>query len=384
MSSAPVPTVPVSTGPIERVELQRVEDVPLARPLALAWDPGTVRTTDSFTIVRVHTADGRVGLGTVGRSKPAREAARHLIGADPAAVAGHRDLLAQTGGYGLDIALWDLVGQARGEPLWRLWGGSSDRVPAYASTVELGSPSRRADDAVGFADEGFRGFKIRLHHETLAEDLALATAVRDAVGDRLALMADANQARAAARGTAVRWDHRRALATARALADLGYAWLEEPLAADDLAGLARLRREGGLPIAGGERDQGHDRLAALAAGDAYDIVQPDGVTGGAIGWFPDLAARAAARGARLVPHHGGGGVGAWAHLHLAAAVANAGWCEVIRDRPGETPWPAQLVPRPPVLPDARGHVVAPTGPGLGIELDEELLAACTVAVTVVR
>ena len=361
-----------------------MEDVPLARPLALAWDPGTVRRVDSFTIARVHTADGRVGVGTVGRSKPAREAARALLGADPAAVAGHPELLGRSGGYGLDMALWDLVGQARGEPLWRVWGGAADRVPAYASTVELGSPERRAEDAVGFAQEGFRGFKIRLHHETLAQDLALAAAVREAVGDRLVLMADANQARAAAKGTAVRWDHRRALATAQALADLGFAWLEEPLPADDLDGLARLRREGGLPIAGGERDQGRERLTALADCDAYDIVQPDGVTGGAIGWFPGLAARAAARGARLIPHHGGGGVGAWAHLHLAAAVANAGWFEVIRDRPGETPWPAQLAPRPPALPDAGGHVVAPSGAGLGIELDEEFLAAHTADVTVIR
>lgn len=373
---------------IERVELQRVEGVPLARPLALAWDPGTVRRVDSFTIARVHTADGRVGVGTVGRSKPARETARHMLGTDPAAVAGDPGLLERTGGYGLDIALWDLVGQRRGEPLWQVWGGSgagpTRAVPAYASTVELGSPDRRADDAVGFADEGFQGFKIRLHHETLAEDLALANAVREAVGDRLVLMADANQARAAAVGGPVRWDRARAVATARALADLGYAWLEEPLAADDLEGLARLRGEGGLPIAGGERDQGHDRLAALAGGEAYDIVQPDGVTGGAVGWFPRLAALAATRGARLIPHHGGGGVGAWAHLHLAAAVPNAGWVEVIRDRPGETPWPAQLVPRPPVLPGPDGRVAAPAAPGLGIELDEELLAAHTVSVTVIR
>ncbi len=372
-------------GPrIVRVELQRVEDVPLTRPLALAWDPGAVRTVDSFTIARVHTDDGRVGVGTVGRAKPARAAAAALIGAPLLATDANAAALHDAGGaYGLDIALWDLIGQGRGEPLWRVWGGYGDRVRAYASTVEVGSDGRRAEDAVGFADEGYRGLKLRLHHDTLAADVALATAVRAAVGDRLTLMADANQARAAAVGTGVRWSYERARDTARALAELGYAWLEEPLADDDLDGLARLRDEGGLPIAGGERDQGPERLGALADGDAYDIVQPDGVTGGAIGGFVALAARAHRRGARLVPHHGGGGVGAWAHLHLAAAVPNAGWFEVIRDRPGETPWPAQLVPVPRIAIDGNGDVVAPPGPGLGITLDDERLAAHTVGVTVI-
>lgn len=369
---------------IARVELQRVEDAPLPRPLALAWDPGTIRTHDSFTIVRVHTDDGRIGLGTVGRAKPVRTAAAALLGADVRDVAANAQVLHDSGGaYGLDMALWDLVGQLAGEPLWRLWGGHADRVRAYASTVEVGDTARRVDDAVGFAEEGFRGLKLRLHHEALADDVALVAAVRAAVGDRLVLMADANQARAAEKGTAVRWTYERALDTARALADLDVAWLEEPLAADDLDGLARLRAEVGLPIAGGERDQGLDRLLALAASDAYDIVQPDGVTGEGIGRLVAVAAAAARRGARCIPHHGGGGVGAWAHLHLAAGLPNAGWFEVIRDRPGEMPWPAQYVPVPPVAVDAAGHVVAPSLPGLGISLDEAYLDRYTAGRTVI-
>lgn len=375
-------------GPrIARVELQRVEDVPLPRPLALAWDPGTVRTVDSFTIARVHSDAGMVGVGTVGRAKPARTAARELVGRALYDHEANARILHDAGGaYGLDIALWDLIGRHRDEPLWRLWGGGADRVRAYASTVEIGSVAQRARDAVGFADEGFRGLKLRLHHETIADDLALAAAVRESVGDRLVLMADANQARAAAKGTSVRWTPERALATARGLAALGFAWLEEPLAGDDLTGLSRLRAqaaEAGIAIAGGERDVGYEQLAAVTASGAYDIVQPDGVTGEAVSRFVELAALARSHGARVVPHHGGGGVGAWGHLHLAAGLGDAGWFEVIRDRPGETPWPAQLVPVPRIAIDAAGDVVAPVGPGLGITLDEELLAAHTVATTVI-
>lgn len=103
---------------IERVELQRVEDVPLPRPLAPAWDPGTVRHTDSFTIARVHADDGRIGIGTVGRAKPARAAARALVGRAVDDHDANARLLHDAGGaYGLDIALWDLLGQQRREPL---------------------------------------------------------------------------------------------------------------------------------------------------------------------------------------------------------------------------------------------------------------------------
>lgn len=387
VAGAPADPTGALPGPpcrLARVELLRLEDVPLPRPLALAWDPGVIRTVDSFTLVRAYSEDGAVGLGTVGRGRPAREAARALLGHDLQDTARTgRVLDAEGGGYGLDLAFWDLLGRQAGVPLWQLWGGATDRVRGYASTVELGSPAQRAEDAVGFAEEGFRGLKLRLHHATLAEDLALAAAVRSAVGDRLVLMADANQARAAHRDTEVRWDHARARDTARALAELGFAWLEEPLPAEDLAGLARLRDEGGLPISGGERDRGLARLLDVAGSGAYDVLQPDGITGESIGRIRQVAAVAAAHGTRCVPHHGGGGVGAWAHLHLAAALPNAGWFEVIRDRPGEQPWPAQQVPSPAVAVDAAGDVVAPPGPGLGIGWDEDLVARWTTARTVI-
>ncbi len=74
-----------------------------------------------------------------------------------------------------------------------------------------------------------------------------------------------------------------------------------------------------------------------------------------------------------VPHHGGGGIGTYAHLHLSAAVPNSPWLEVMRDRPGEFPWPAQYLPSPPIFPDSDGYVRLPDGPGLGIELDEEFV-----------
>ena len=365
---------------ILRVEIQRVEDVPLTRPLALGWDPGVVRSHDSFTVVRVHSDTGLTGVGTVSRSKPARLAAAALIGRDVGATGQNAQILRETGGaYGLDIALWDLLAQDAGVPLAGLWGAAVDRVPAYVSTVEVGAPEQRAEDALGFLAEGFRGLKLRLHHATLAEDLALAHAVREAVGEDMVLMADANQARAAARDTVVRWDFERALATARALEELDFAWLEEPLPADALPDLARLRDDVGIDIAGGERDQTLARFTEVIASEAYDIVQPDGVTGESLGELRRIGALAHAHGQRCIPHHGGGGIGTYAHLHLTAALPDARWLEVIRDRPGEIPWPAQQVPTVPIRVAADGAVAVPTGPGLGIELDEERIAGYTAS-----
>jgi L-alanine-DL-glutamate epimerase-like enolase superfamily enzyme len=95
---------------------------------------------------------------------------------------------------GVELALWDLVGKAAGLPLYKLWGAHTDRVRAYASLVEVRSPERRAEDALRLLDAGYRAVKLRLHSPTLKEDIAQVEAVRRAVGDRMEIMVDANQA----------------------------------------------------------------------------------------------------------------------------------------------------------------------------------------------
>jgi hypothetical protein len=95
---------------------------------------------------------------------------------------------------GVELALWDLVGKAAGLPLYKLWGAHTDRVRAYASLVEVRSPERRAEDALRLLDAGYRAVKLRLHSPTLPEDIAQVEAVRAAVGDRMEIMVDGNQA----------------------------------------------------------------------------------------------------------------------------------------------------------------------------------------------
>ncbi|HEU5315149.1 MAG TPA: mandelate racemase/muconate lactonizing enzyme family protein [Chloroflexota bacterium] len=362
---------------IARVEVQILRDVPTPRPLNFAWSPGGVTRATTFTLIRIYSDQGAVGYGTGGDPGATRSIGEQLVGKDPFATEQHSRLLRRGGNaWGIEVALWDLIGKLCGQPIYKLWGGYTDRIKAYASTVEIGTPEERAQHALGFYEEGFRAIKLRLHNETLAEDIALARAVRDAVGDRMELMADGNQAQTPVTPSAqpgVIWDHRRALYTARALEEMGFVWLEEPLSRYDFAGLARLNGSVGLAIAGGENNRFLHEFHWMLEQGCYDILQPDGLVSEGIGQLRKMAALAEVRNKLCVPHHGGGGIGTYAHLHFSASVPNSPWLEVMRDRPGEFPWPAALLPAKPIYPNQDGYVVVPDGPGLGIEVDEDFV-----------
>jgi D-galactarolactone cycloisomerase len=360
---------------IERVDVQVLRDVPLPRPLSFAWSPGTTTARTSFSLIRIVSDSGHVGYGTGGDPGATRSVGAQLVGTDPFDTERHIRLMRRGGNaWGLDVALWDLIGKICGQPLYKLWGGYTNKIKAYASTVEMGTPEQRAQDALGFYGEGFRAIKLRLHHETLQEDIALARAVRDAVGDRMELMADGNQAQTPVTPSVqagVIWDHKRALYTARALEEMGFYWLEEPLSRYDYAGLAKLNGSVGIAIAGGENNRYLHEFHWMLEQGCYDILQPDGLVSEGISQLRKLAAMAEVRNQLCIPHHGGGGIGTYAHLHFSASVPNSPYLEVMRDRPGEFPWPAQHLPTKPIMVDADGYVTLPDGPGLGIEIDEE-------------
>src|SRR5581483_8885915 len=138
-------------------------------------------------ILKIHTDEGIVGVGTPGYSVAGNLESwvkRQLIGKDPFAMEQHARMLRMAGGcFGVEIALWDLIGKACGQPLYKLWGGFADRVPAYASFVEVRSPEQRAEDTLRARDAGYRAVKLRIHDWTMAEDVAQVAAVRQAVGD---------------------------------------------------------------------------------------------------------------------------------------------------------------------------------------------------------
>jgi D-galactarolactone cycloisomerase len=167
-----------------------------------AWNPGTVTTwrIGGGSIVEIQTDQGLSGIGP-GIDPAELEAAKsQLIGKDPFSVeqlAG--PLRYYVGGSprtvsALEIALWDLIGKATGQPLYKIWGAAKNRVPAYASMIQLSTPEERVRMAVELKSQGWKAIKLRAHYPTLKEDVQLVEAVRKAVGDDMEIMVDANQA----------------------------------------------------------------------------------------------------------------------------------------------------------------------------------------------
>jgi L-alanine-DL-glutamate epimerase-like enolase superfamily enzyme len=371
----------------------RLLELPLPAPFRPAWGRGRVQTTQTVVLFELGTDDGLVGLGatTGGREAAAavdRFVTPHLLGQDPtrveylAGVIRDAEILGPPP-YCMEIPLWDILGKAAGLPVHRLWGGADDRVRAYAATGEVRAPEVRAEDVARLADEGFRAVKLRFHHDDPADDLAVARAVRERVGDRVQLMVDANQAAAdPGHGGHRVWDFRTALRVGRELTELGVTWLEEPLPRHDLAGLARLRdRLDGIRLAGGEDEHGLARFAELLERGCFDVLQPDAIKSATASAIRHLAAFAELSGVEVVPHTWGNGLGLLAHLHLAAAIPNCGWLEFPHDPPsGITAATRDQLLREPVTIDEHGDVLVPQRPGFGFRLDADRAAAHTVEV----
>jgi len=235
---------------------------------------------------------------------------------------------------GVDIALWDLIGKVCNQPLYKLWGGGKDRVPGYASMVQLSTPEERADLAARLMAEGWQAIKLRIHHETIAEDVATVQAVREAVGDGMAILVDANQAQSAGDWQpGVLWGYRRALDTARELQALGCFWLEEPLPRYAFGDLARLNDSVDMAIAGGENNRGVHEFMQMLQGNVYDILQPEGMVNGGLTDLRKIGAMAEAFGVQICPHHGGRQIGTVAHLHLVASWPHSPYLEMLHDPP---------------------------------------------------
>ena len=360
-------------------EVWRVPFPGEARP---AWAPGTVWRDKATTVYRVRTDAGLTGIGAAqGSPQLVRErVGPRLVGQDPFAIERLFRVVVNWGGgaaavpvaCGIEMALWDLVGKAAGLPLYKLWGVCADRVRAYASLVEVRTPERRAEDALRLLDLGYRAIKLRLHAPTLREDVAQVEAVRRAVGDRMEIMVDANQAQEP--GTPggeddLVWGYERALATCRALAPLGVAWVEEPLGRFAFDDLRRLAAASDVPIAGGENNVGLHEFRWLIDRDCYDVVQPDAAVSAGLGGLRKLAGYAELRHKPLVPHHGGSGLGVAAHLHLSASCPNSPYVELLQEPPALPVEAFQGLIAEPLVPDADGNVRLPDQPGLGVELN---------------
>jgi D-galactarolactone cycloisomerase len=200
-------------------------------------------------------------------------------------------------------------------------------------------------------------------------------ATREAVGDSMEIMVDLNQ------GWRMPWDTSDPLpvATVRRVAaelrELGVLWLEEPLPAHDLAGLAELRTDGAPRLAGGEMVRTTHELFAAIDGGALDVLQPDAVLAVGLRRAYEVAARAHGAGLWFTPHTWTNGLGLVANLHVASAARAGPFLEFPYDPPGWTPERRDAMLAEPIRVDADGCVSCPDGPGLGVELDEARLEA---------
>ncbi len=348
-----------------------------------AWNPGT-RTTyrmggGSFTEIRTDQGLTGIGPGMDTASVPACKA--QLLGKDPFDIEQSAGPLRYYLGANsravpsIEIALWDLIGKAVQQPLYKLWGAAKERVPAYASMIQLSTPEERIRMAVELKAQGWKALKLRLHYRTMKEDIGLVEAVRKAVGEDMEIMTDANQAQSA--GTwqpGVRWDFRRAAETARELQSLKAVWLEEPLCRYDFDGLAELNRLVDIPIAGGENNHGVHEYRWMLERGVFDILQPDVMVADGVTGFRQIAELASAFNKRIIPHHGGGNLGTIAQLHCIACWPHSPWVELLHDPPIAAYTNGFAIMEDPPLVDQEGYLNLPQGPGLGITIKKELIA----------
>lgn len=264
---------------------------------------------------------------------------------------------------GIDIALWDILGKATGQPVGRLLGGRyRERVRPYASIL-MQEPGPLADHLLRLKAQGFNAFKIGwgpFGRVSNALDEAIVRAAREAIDDGW-LMVDAG-------GSDAYWSqgYKWALRTAAMLAEYNVYWFEEALKPDALDDYVALRRAAPLPIAGGEVLTRRQAFQPWLQAGAFDIVQPDVTKVGGISEERRIAWMAEENGVRFIPHGWNTALGLAADLQLAAAFANTDFVEYLTG----SPYIDEIVVKPWQL-DADGMLAIPAGPGLGIELNLE-------------
>jgi L-alanine-DL-glutamate epimerase-like enolase superfamily enzyme len=350
------------------IERLRCDHYRIPLPVVLSDSTHGDITHFELVAVRIGAADGAEGVGytyTVGRGGGAirslieRDLKDLLAGRDSEAIEARWQQMwwalhyAGRGGQAsaaisaLDIALWDLKAKRLDTPLWRLLGGHDPRVPCYAGGIDLQfSVEQLLSQTEQNLRKGFRAIKMKVGRARLSEDVARVSAMRKRLGDDFPLMADAN----------MRWSVDQAIGAARALAPFGLVWLEEPTIPDDVAGHARIVREGGLPIATGENLHSLYEFKQMIAAGGVTYPEPDATNCGGITVFMKVAHLAEAWNLPVTSHG--------AHdmtVHLLAAVPNRSYLEV------HGFGLERYIAAP--LSIEEGYAIAPERPGHGVEFD---------------
>lgn len=249
----------------------------------------------------------------------------------------------------LDMALWDARGKAAGQSIASMVGACRTDAPAYASggLWLSATADELVAEAKGFVEQGFRAMKMRLGKPRLDDDIDRVAAVRDAIGDDVALMVDANQ------GLTV--DH--AIRLGRELEEFDLVWFEEPVAAYDLAGHAAVAAALDTPVASGETEYARYGFRRMIEAKAADILMPDLARVGGVTEFLRVAHMAQAWDITVSPH-----IFTEQSLQILGAVDNGTWLE-------HMPWFGALYREK--LEMNAGRVAIPDRPGFGFTFDPD-------------
>jgi D-galactarolactone cycloisomerase len=373
----------MSNPTVSRIELWHFGS-PLPEPFWPSWIPGYPMTENRCTMIRIVDSDGVEGWSAgpelIRERRGLGDVVGLMLGQDATDIDLAQQRLREVGYFGwknwwIEPAFWDMAGHRAGQPVWRLLGATEGgEVEAYASFGEVRSGSQRIADAEARYEEGFRTVKIRVHEDEDA-DIRQVTEVAATVGDKLRIGVDANQAwRVSAFADAPRWDLDRAKRFADVCADIGIAWLEEPLPMDAYDDQAALNEYSRIPISGAELHTGGEpELRMMIERGCYSIYQPDAIFTGGIDQTRRIIAFCKEKGVTYTPHTWTNGLVFAVNLQLYT-LSN-------RDKPLEFP-----LERPSWIPECRdamitepfiaqdGKVRIPDGPGLGVTVSLEALA----------
>lgn len=369
----------------DKLGIRKIVAAPLLGESPRGGWSNEIRPEESVhTLIAVHTEDGIIGHGSAFTNGGLVEAALKVLeplyrgenALEPERVTEklHQNTFWMGRGgtlthaiSGIDIALWDVLGQALGQPVARLLGGIYRNSAMPYCSMLMEEPGRMGDVAAAYRSKGFRAFKIGWGPFGLGGakcDEAIVRAARAAIGNDARLFVDAGASNAY-------WPHglKWALRSARMLADYGVEWFEEPLKPDAIDDFVELRRQSPVAIAGGEVLTRRQSFTQWLVRGAFDIVQPDATKVGGISEQRRIAWMAEEFGVRYIGHGWNTAVGVAADLQIAAALPHTDIVEFI----GGSAYVDGLLTDPFQL-DTEGRLEIPMAPGLGVRLDPEKVA----------